>query len=694
MRSAHPSSQQSALEAYFFALVFFLSLFSLAALGLLSLESFTPPLVIGGAILSLLASIVFFSRRRSLKGLSRAELGVLALVVVAFAFRANSSVYVYGGQDPGVYTNVASYFAERGTWIIKDPLLEEFEGRRDLRDYYVANSFRSAGQNPFGGWHGNMLPGVYLTDLDKNEWVSQFYHINTIWLSVGQWIFGQEWKGLTLGFLSSLTVIAAYLLTVRISSSPAAGLAAAFLLATNAAHSYIGTFPVSEAVAGFFFLSALSMLSAGWQFSSILPFSALFLTRITGFLTAPLLLISLAWMVIKRKDTKAAWTGLGILGAYALSFFWGLRFSGPYSRDIYRGKLGIAPSLLENAGVFFLLIGLLWILGCLILLRYQHLFKPLCRTCIRYRSQLTVSVIAIVLMLIASRGYLLAFTDHYANHRWFGARWHMAAQGVESLKYLSIYSLNLMLSPLGLLAFIVGLAKLGRMAVTRATMAPVAICTLGFFAALTLKQLTTPYLYYFGRYLVSELLPLAIICSAVTVYSLALHFPRLKKFALPFYCICVFALLYPCMSTRLRIREGRQFFDAMACVDQATPGRSVILIDKKDIPEVPIVTALRFSFQKATFAMREMDFNKPGQLRDLIDHFRSKGYAVHLLSSHAGWESKEGFTRVFRIPAIMRKVGGRAEAPTKISTLSHPIRLYSLQNDNILPEICQEVEQY
>jgi hypothetical protein len=694
VKSAPPSSKRSALEAYFFALVLFLTLVSLTSLALVCLEAFRPLPVLVGAVASLAASTLFLRRNRPDATLSRSDWGALALVLLACALRYNCSVYIYGGQDPGVYTNASSYFADHGTWILKDELLDSFEGRPDLREYYITRTLRGVTQNAPNSWYGNMLPGFYLKDLEKNEWVAQFYHINTVWLSIGQWLFGIEWKGLTLALLSSLTVLAAYILAVRISSSSRAGLAAAFLLSTNAAHSYIGTFPVSEAVAGFFFLSALAMLSSGWFYTSILPFLALFLTRITGFLTAPLILISLAWIVVKRRDVRAVWTGLGIIAAYAASFVWGLSYSPTYARDIYRGKFGIPTQLLDDAPIVFVVAGLVWIAGGLLALRCRHLLTPIGKVCLRYKTQIAITAIVLILGAVAARGYLLAFTDHYAQHRWFGTRWNMADRGLTSVRYLSIYTFMLMLSPLGLAAFIVGLAHIGKSACQRASLAPIAVCAFGFFAALTIKQLTTPYLYYFGRYLVSELLPLAILCGVVTVDSIAQRLPRFRGAVLSLYCITVCALLFPALNARLKLREGHQFYEAMSCIDQLTPGRSIILIDKTDFAEAPIVTALRFTFGKSTFGIRPSNFEQPGHLKALIEYFQSKGYAVHLLSSQDTWKSTPELSMVTRIPAIMRKLASKTETPTKISTSTHRLRFYSVEKPATLPPICQKVEGY
>lgn len=694
MNQAPYLRQRPALEAYFFAIVVFVALISLGSVTLLSLQTFTPLLVFGAAAFALVCSGLFLKRYRSSRTLSRPEWCVVAMVVGAFALRANTGIDVYGGQDPGVYTNVASYFAKHGTWVIKDQLLDEFQDRPDLRKYYVATTLSRTAFVPNAGWTGVMLPGIYLSDMEKNEWVAQFYPVNTIWLAIGEWIFGTEWKGIPLALFSSLTLIAAYLLTVYVSSSPGAGLAAAFLLGTNAAHSYIGTSPVSEAIAGFFFLSALAMLSAGFQFTSLLSFSALFLTRITGFITAPLILISLAWMVVKRRDVKAMWTGVGVLFAYGVSVLWGLTFSAPYSGDIYRGKLGISPSLLEHAPSALGLLALLWIGCCFIASRYHHRIRALCKRLITYRSYLAIAALALILAAIGYRAYLLGFTDHYAQHRWFGKRWGMAAHGIDSLRFLSLYSLTLMLSPLGLLAFLVGLWQLCRIAFTRASMAPIAVCAIGFFAALTIQQLTTPYLYYFGRYLVSELVPLAIICGAIALHHLTRYLPRLRYAIIPAYCLVVVGILYPSLSTRLALREGRDFYHAMSCINEATPGRTVLIIDQRDSSMVPMITALRFTFNKPTFAIRAQDFSEPGKLKDLITYFQAKGFEVHLLSASDAWKSQEGLSTVMKVPTIMRRVMSKGSAPTKISSIGSSIRLYSLEKPQSIPDICKKAQQY
>lgn len=687
----------SAFELWFFGLVIFLSLVSLASIAFLSSSCFTPVNVAGAAVVSLSVSIALFRRLRPKarpQGVSRYEWGAVAIVVVALLLRCNVGIVVYGGQDPGVYTNIASEFSQHGSVVIKDRLLDEFEGRPDLREYYVAKSLRGVSRDPDGNWIGNMVPGVYLEDLDSNKWVAQFYHVNTVWLAIGQWIFGGEWGGLTLAFLSSLTCLAAYLIASRISQSRAAGLAAAALLATNAAHSYIATSPVSEAVAGFFFLSALSMLTARWYMLSVVPFTALFLTRITGFVTAPIVMLSLAWIVVKRRDVRAAWSGIALLSAYALSVLWGLSFSGPYARSIYRGKLGIPSWLLEYAPYAFVGVGLGWGLFCLVALRYRRHVRMLCRWIVRYRTQLTVAIICSVLAVVSCRGYLLGFTDYYSTNRWLAVRWDIAAHGVKSLRYLTVYSLLLMLSPIGLAVFVIGLGYVGRLAFGRAVVAPLAMCSIGFFAALTCKQLTTPYLYYFGRYLVSELVPLAIVCGVLAVSALAKRAPRWKTMILTAYCGIVFVLLFPSFQARLKIREGQQFFEAMSCIDQATPGRAVILIDKKDFPEIPVVTALRFAFQKATFSLIEQEYGNAERLDDLIAHLKSRGFNVYLLSSRDLWQARAGFTKVFRISAVMRTLGGKGQAPTKINTLGLPLRLYSLGELAVLPDICRKVKEY
>ena len=683
------------LDRHFTALCCLLALVSFLNLALLALGVFTPLYVAIGGVFMGLGVWWSFGRGWFLGSLRWQEWVVVAVALAGVALRSNPATYLYGGQDPGVYSSMAGHFARTGSLVMRDPILPDLNGSEDIRSYYLTTSILRLRQSgPQGSWVGNMLPGVYLHNLEKNEWVFQFYALHPSWLAIGRWIFGVEGQGWALVLFSALSIVAGYLVTRRVTGNDLPGICVAILLATNPAHSYMATFPVSETIAGFFFLATIYLLLRNHFIFFLAPLTALFLTRITGFLTAPLLLGALAWMVVKRRDRRAALAGIGVLFAYAVSFYWGLWFSPNYSIDIYRGKLGLTSSMLSYAWLVFLGLGFVWSGFCYVVFQRWQTLESSLKLIVRNRRAISVSIVAIVFLAALGRGYLLAFTDHYNAHRWFARRWGMAGHGVGSVGHLSLYTLGLMLSPLGLLAFVGGLCVLGARACARASLAPLVFLTAGFSGALLVVQLTTPYLYYYGRYLVSELVPLAVVCAVVFIESARQRFPVTGRFIFPAYTSLVVALLSPALLARLSLTEAQEFSRAVECIDLITPGDGVVIIDKQDLAfgSYPLATPLRVAFGKRTFSIRYGDFaSHPERLRNLIEYFKGRGEKVYVLSSHDVWERELGFKRLIRLPMTMRTLGGRKRLPRRVATRSHPMRVYSLEDGGPTPPLCEQV---
>lgn len=270
----------------------------------------------------------------------------------------------------------------------------------------------------------------------------------------------------------------------------------------------------------------------------------------------------------------------------------------------------------------------------------------------------------------------------------------MAGHGLGSVGHLSLYTLGLMLSPFGLFAFVGGLCILGARACTRAALAPIVFLAAGFSGALLVVQLTTPYLYYYGRYLVSELVPLAVVCAVVFVESLRKRYPVTRQVAFPFYTALVVASLFPALLARLSLTEAQEFSQAVECIDLITPGDGVVLIDKQDLAfgSYPLATPLRVAFGKRTFSLRYGDFaSHPEKLRTLIEYFKGRGDKVYVLSSQDVWEREFGFKRLIRLPMTMRTLGGRKRLPRRVATRSHPMRVYSLEEGGPTPPLCEQL---
>jgi len=676
------------LEGYFVALSVFLSLVSFFGLTLLCLGRFTPIAVgVGALVASVLTAVLTRGVRRG-GTLGRTAILLVGITVLGLLLRLNVSPYVYGGQDPGVYFNVASHFAQNGTFVIKDNLLDELTDNPELRQYYIERSIRHVHRYPDGTWYGNLVAGTYLRDFDKNEWLPQFYFLNPLWLAIGQWIFGVEWQGLVIAFFSALTVLGGALVTRRLSRSSGATFLAAALLATNSTLAYFGTAPVSEGIAAFFFMGGLALLVMRRHFLSILPFGALFFARITGFITLPLLLVALLWILIKRRERAVLGAGIGYVAMYGVSVCWGLTYSPYYSSGIYNGKLGIPGPMLAYAGEFFVVLALGWVILGALLLAAPRFSRALARRAYRYGVGAAAMLLAVVITSALYRGYLLGFTDTFIGHRWFDSRWKMVGLGLKSMEFLSLHTLAVMLSYGGAAAFLLGLIVVGKVGVRRAVVSPVPILAAGFLAVFSVYPLATPYLYYFGRYLASELLPLGIICGAVAVDTLALSIARRGPVIRWVYFSVVFLSLLPSFTTRLSLREGKEFYDFVACLDRVATGRSLFLIEKKGVPETPLVTPLRFTYQKPTFMMSFKDFSTVASRRALVEYFRAKGFRVFLLSAHDRRSMIPGLTLVGRVVGKFRTIGGKRGQPRRIRERSHSVMVLSANGEVALPPGC------
>lgn len=700
MKSSHLLAQaHSPFEARCVAFIYIVSAVSLWSLILLALGSFTPFLVGMGALGTTVVTGVLMRRSLFSGRLVWQEWVALGLVILGVLLRSNPATFLMGGQDPGVYASMAGHFANQGTLDVHDPLLPELKSNPGFFKYYLANSTHGVRQLESGAWIGAWVPGVYLRDFESNNWVFQFYAVHPAWLAIGKWIFGTQGQTWILVIFSAASIVVAYLITRLLTGAHLPALAVAFLLATNPAHSYMATFPVSETVASFFFLSTLYLLLHQKFLSFLVPLTGLFLTRITGFFTAPLLLVSLGWIVLKRRDVRAAWAGLGVILSYTISFYWGLWFSPNYSKDIYRSKLDLDPALLTHTWVVLLAVAGLWALSCWGALRFRKRLKVPIRLIMRYRRMISFVVVAAIFAIVLYRGYLLGFTDHYNTHRWFGARWGMAGLGMKSIRYLSAYTLWLMLSPIGFVLLFGGLVHIGSVSIRRAKVAPLAFLTAGFAAALLIAQLTTPYLYYYGRYLVSELLPLAVITGALWVSAISRQrHPLVSRLAFAVYPLTATLILLPALQARLSLSEGKEFTEAMECINEITTGKSVILIDRQKLAlsGSPILTPLRIAYGKSAFAFQNDDVAaKPELLGALVQFFQSQGREVYILSSQKKWDGEMGFKTITRIPLVVKKIGGRTEPPTKITTRAYPMLIFSQQaSPKPLPAVCQTVKEY
>lgn len=439
---------------------------------------------------------------------------VVPILLVALVFRLVPYSYVLGGQDQGVYSNMAAELVHTGDIAVTDPVYQRLEAvgaeAAYVRDNYTV---------PF-------LPGVYTTQgAGKPELTFQFYHLFPVWLATFGGILGLGSAGYALTFLALASILFFQRLAGELSGSARIGAAAGLLLALNPLHAFFSKFPLTEiptlgfSAAGFCFVAIYAAAPVGirqmrWLVLSMLAFSCLFLTRISGFMYLPLLLlVAVAGLLLdpdrQRAGAISSWA-LATVTAYALSVGYGLVWSNPYSMAIYEASFSLVAgaswthSLLAVACVTALAWTLAW--------RWPHgAFGRALAFVLPWLRRCLGPALVLIVLLGAYKAYQLGFTARYAGDAWLSQFPGVVAQGWSSLGHSSLVVAIMYVGPLLFLAMLVVGQR--RLPVQASYLLFFVCCFLSYAALL---NWTVPYQPYYARYLASELVPYAllfVVCS-------------------------------------------------------------------------------------------------------------------------------------------------------------------------------------
>lgn len=449
-----------------------------------------------------------------LPGLAPRPLHVVLLILVALVFRLPAYHYVLGGQDEGVYVNIAHYINDTGGIAVHDRLKQELEGSPFLDKYVTENKINEQ----------SYLGGVYKRGYKNAKLEFQFYHVFPIWIALFDGLFGGTAGVYALTFLAIFSIVLFYRVALLLTGSHRAGLAAGGLLALNPLHAFFSKFPVTEvptlcfALIGFLFLASFWSLPSerrqrrDWLVISVFAFSCVFTTRISGFMYVPFF-IALAWAALifdpDRKRCRALqFWAVGVTAIYLLSVAYGLIWSHSYSYDIYH--MSFAPLLGTHWRVLLAVIcglaAVTWI-SLTRLVRKENVRTRLGGWLELPRDWMPTIVVWGALLLGSLKIYRLGWTDRYVSDPGFGAMWHLADAGRRSVEASSLWTLLVFLGPFLMLAF-------PALAVRRRYEPRIAFLfwfAAGFFAYILLLQWVIPYIPYYSRYLLSELVPYAIL---------------------------------------------------------------------------------------------------------------------------------------------------------------------------------------
>lgn len=432
---------------------------------------------------------------------------IVLILGVALLFRLPPFEWILGGQDQGVYVNMAMELVRTGALQPIDHVLPVITDPQ-ARALYMRDNYASG-----------YLPGVY----GSGALTFQFYHLFPIWLAL--FAFGDDpgraVYGLT--FLSLISILAFYRLAHLLTGDRKVGLVAGLLLAANPLHAFFSKFPVTEVPTLAFSLLSFGFLAAYWHevrgggtpraallALSVTTMGLVFMTRISGFMYLPFV-YALSLAALLYRDAPSPRRGLVIWALavgwlYTFSVLYGLKWSRPYSLDIYQisfsRALGARWSVVLGLGAVVALAS--W-LAVATASRYERPSAFLKRA-----THLVLAVLPVFGIVLLAFGlykaYKLGFTDAYAANPWEGRRYRLAGSGWRGFFSTSITASVVYLSPFiwGALAACMFLVRTTALRVLLIFVVPF----IGYLAAL---QWVVPYQPYYARYLLSEFVPYALL---------------------------------------------------------------------------------------------------------------------------------------------------------------------------------------
>lgn len=598
--------------------------------------------------------------------LSRIQFAMIAVLVGAALLRWPPANYLAGGQDQGIYVNMGNHFAKTGEVFFHDDLPQILAGNERLLGFYEKHTLSGLRERENIPFAREVLPGLYFHHEHDDVFVPQFYHLHPLWLAISHLAFGEANSTLILLAFSLLTVIGVYLLSFELTRSAAVGLFAAAMLAANPAHSYFAKFPVSETVAGMFTIAGFYFW-ARWRervnmylVLCALSFGAAFFTRISGFIILCCLLACVALRLLRaphRRRIALTRFSLLLTALYAWSFFHGLHFSFPYSRHIYWENLKIRGDIYLAGTIFIVCCAVVPFLVSKAGLLRLSLPRRVWASLLRHRSALALLLLAVIFSAAAYRGYLLGFTDSYADHPYFGKRWRLAAKGVDSLYRVNPVVLARFLTPLGAVFFVYGLYCFVRRSLLSSAHLPVAVLLAALLFFYSSRNFVAANYYYYTRYLCSEVLPLAVICSAAGFWRFA------RRFRPPFHsalaALFLAATLVPSISRAMEHggqEELAGFYDALKSVNDAVPDDAIIVLDRRGMPYEIFALPLILSFDRRIIIYRFDELLRAKDMNEAFGWLEKQGHPVFLVSAQTGWKKFPFFRLVHRSVVPQRRL--------------------------------------
>ncbi|TAN08190.1 MAG: phospholipid carrier-dependent glycosyltransferase [Rhodanobacteraceae bacterium] len=559
-----------------------------------------PQVLLVSLLVTAVAGYAMRRKARSLPGARPRWRHVLLLLLVALIFRVPAYHYVMGGQDEGIYVNIAHYIERTGGIDVHDPVHEALTRTPYLAQYDAVNQI--------GGT--SYLGGVYKGRVATGKLQFQFYDLFPVWMALFIGVFGSMAGVYASTFFALLSIVFFYRIALLLTANRHSALIAGALLALSPLHAFFSKFPVTEIPTLCFSLLGFLLLAAygcdeperrqrQWLWLSVLAFLCVFVTRISGFMYVPFM-IGLAWAALlfdrdaQRRRHLQLWA-VGITVVYVVSVAYGSVWSSYYSHDIYvsafRPRLGkswraILAVLAIGTFAAWLVIGRR--------MRNRAMEGASRSRLLAVEGWLPAAVVYIALCVGLAKIYWLGWTRHYQYAHGYSA-WHLMDTGWYGATATSLWSLAVFMGPLLVLAFFVSVAAAPRDPRIRFLRWFVA----GFFTWIATLEWVLPYSPYYSRYLLSEVVPYSILLT-VCVWSGLGRGQRRSVLSL----VMTISLLYglTLSAAQLGKNENQGARAALARVVRHVGPSDLILVDGSPgslIGQSEVKTPLLYTFGRA-----------------------------------------------------------------------------------------------
>jgi hypothetical protein len=555
---------------------------SLSAVAIAS-DSFYPGWVLGisAAMTLMVLYLLVAQNNQSPKNESRKLKDFLVftgVAILAIIFRLGTYTNLQGGQDQGLYVNMASTLYRWGSVRFPDLF-------RASLDQVAQNMYDQT-----------RLSSFYVVDSIHSISTIEFYPLHPALMAVCKFVFG-GFGHQSLFLMSLLGVMAAWFLALEIDGRQSVALLFSIFFATNPALTFFSKFPVSETIALTYVLIGMVYLLRYLRIEdskarrlnfivSLLSFNCLFYVRWQFILYVPFFVALITWNYLRQSDfisqKKLLKFVFSVFVLFGISMLYYIKKQPELYSPIRDSIIDMLPFTVtvQNCVIFTLVLP--------VFVFFVKKLQSHFRQNVVSRLETLISLL-LPLAIVISIPSVISLYRGEAMYPWG----YVVPVDVDNwvIRYHYLYRLGLFTSPwLLVIGVLSPLFKPVRNRTTAGLILFVSICLIGIQF-----RPYVPYLYYYGRYLVVDVAPGVLLLGAISLVDMW-NRRRVISTAIVVLTVSYF-LMFSSVLVGKREGENSKFYDEIATVVST---RDVLLVSSTS---QQVIVPLRATYQIPTLAI-------------------------------------------------------------------------------------------